>query len=74
MNSILNNDQSLIKSKNIFLKFLAMLFHRFGTMTHIIASTELCCSRRTIDKLSEEELMAQNAVEIARQNIALIKK
>jgi hypothetical protein len=51
----------------LFLQFLAMLFHRFGTMAHIIASTELCCSRRPVDKLTEEELMAQNAVEIARQ-------
>jgi len=43
-----------------------MLFHRFGTITHIIASTELCCSQQNFDKLSEDELVAHNAVEIAR--------
>uniref|UniRef100_A0A914HDU6 chitin synthase n=1 Tax=Globodera rostochiensis TaxID=31243 RepID=A0A914HDU6_GLORO len=52
----------------LVIQFLAMLFHRFGTLAHIIASTELwCCSRRPIDAISEEELMAQNAVEIARE-------
>nr|CAD2147597.1 unnamed protein product [Meloidogyne enterolobii] len=51
----------------LFIQFLAMLFHRFGTITHIIASTELCCSQQTFDKLSEDELVAHNAVEIARE-------
>nr|Q8T5G8.1 RecName: Full=Chitin synthase; AltName: Full=Chitin-UDP acetyl-glucosaminyl transferase [Meloidogyne artiellia]AAG40111.1 chitin synthase [Meloidogyne artiellia] len=51
----------------LFIQFLAMLFHRFGTFTHIIASTELCCAQRPLDKLSEEELVAQNAVEIVRE-------
>ncbi|KAL3098213.1 hypothetical protein niasHS_002049 [Heterodera schachtii] len=52
----------------LVIQFLAMLFHRFGTLAHIIASTELwCCSRRPMDAISEEELMAQNAVEIARE-------
>jgi len=44
-----------------------MLMHRFGTMAHIIASTELFCGRKTHDKLSEDELVVQNAVEIARE-------
>uniref|UniRef100_A0A1I8BD69 chitin synthase n=1 Tax=Meloidogyne hapla TaxID=6305 RepID=A0A1I8BD69_MELHA len=50
-----------------WVKFLAMLFHRFGTITHIIASTELCCSQQPLDKISEDELVAHNAVEIARE-------
>uniref|UniRef100_A0A1I7XDN7 Uncharacterized protein n=1 Tax=Heterorhabditis bacteriophora TaxID=37862 RepID=A0A1I7XDN7_HETBA len=48
-------------------EFFAMLCHRFGTLAHIIASTELFCFRKTIDKLNEDELVVQNAVEIARE-------
>lgn len=48
-----------------------MLMHRFGTMAHIIASTELFCFRKTTDKLNEEELVVQNALEIARELQAL---
>lgn len=44
-----------------------MLMHRFGTLTHIIASTELFCFRKRSDKLSEDDLVVQNAVEIARE-------
>lgn len=51
----------------LVIQFLAMLCHRFGTLAHIIASTELFCFRKTIDKLSEDELVVQNAVEIARE-------
>lgn len=48
-------------------QFIAMLCHRFGTLAHIIASTELFCVKKTVGKLSEEELVVQNAVEIARE-------
>lgn len=44
-----------------------MLMHRFGTLAHIIASTELFCFRKPLDRLSEDELVVQNAVEIARE-------
>lgn len=44
-----------------------MLLHRFGTLEHIIASTELFFTRKTVDKLTEEDLIKQNAVEIARE-------
>ena len=44
-----------------------MLMHRFGTLAHIIASTELFCWRKPLDRLSEDELVVQNAVEIARE-------
>lgn len=31
----------------LIIQFVAMLFHRFGTLSHILASTELsCCSRK----------------------------
>ncbi|VDM44372.1 unnamed protein product [Toxocara canis] len=51
----------------LIIQFLAMLMHRFGTLEHIIASTELFCQRKPLDKLTEDELVVQNAVEIARE-------
>ena len=51
----------------LIIQFLAMLMHRFGTLAHIIASTELFCFRKKRDKVSDEELVVQNAVEIARE-------
>lgn len=51
----------------LVIQFIAMLCHRFGTLAHIIASTELFCVKKTVGKLSEEELVVQNAVEIARE-------
>uniref|UniRef100_A0AC34QWJ1 Uncharacterized protein n=1 Tax=Panagrolaimus sp. JU765 TaxID=591449 RepID=A0AC34QWJ1_9BILA len=44
-----------------------MLMHRFGTLAHIIASTELFCFKKKHDKISDEELVVQNAVEIAKE-------
>lgn len=43
----------------LVIQFCAMLCHRFGTLAHIIASTELFCFRKTIDKLNEDELVVQ---------------
>ncbi|CAI4232245.1 unnamed protein product [Auanema sp. JU1783] len=51
----------------LIIQFCAMLCHRFGTLAHIIASTELFCFRKPIDRLSEDEMVVQNAVEIARE-------
>ncbi|MFH4973705.1 hypothetical protein AB6A40_000414 [Gnathostoma spinigerum] len=51
----------------LIIQFVAMLMHRFGTLAHIIASTELICCRKPHDRLSEDELVIQNAVEIARE-------
>uniref|UniRef100_T1J5I3 chitin synthase n=1 Tax=Strigamia maritima TaxID=126957 RepID=T1J5I3_STRMM len=50
----------------IVIQFLAMLFHRFGTLSHILAATDLvCCSRKTEDT-SNEAFINKNAVEIVR--------
>jgi chitin synthase len=51
----------------LMIQFSAMLFHRLGTLAHIIASTELFCFRSKRTKPSEEELVVANAVEIARE-------
>lgn len=42
----------------LFIQFTAMLFHRFGTMSHILASTELnfCFNKKTED-LSQDALI-----------------
>uniref|UniRef100_A0A8R1TKH3 chitin synthase n=1 Tax=Onchocerca volvulus TaxID=6282 RepID=A0A8R1TKH3_ONCVO len=51
----------------LVIQFIAMLLHRFGTMAHIIASTQLFCWHKRADHLTEDELVIQNAVEIARE-------
>ncbi|XP_076243610.1 hyaluronan synthase-like protein kkv [Calliopsis andreniformis] len=51
----------------LIIQFTAMLFHRFGTFAHILASTSLdwYCCKKTKD-LSEEALLSKHAVEIVR--------
>merc|ERR1719195_2041581 len=44
-----------------------MLFHRFGTISHNLAITELNCCSKKEDVLSNEELIEKNAVEIVKQ-------
>ncbi|KAK0159253.1 hypothetical protein PV328_010151 [Microctonus aethiopoides] len=51
----------------LVIQFSAMLFHRFGTFAHILASTVLdwyCCKKAK--DLSEEALLSKHAVEIVR--------
>ncbi|XP_015608863.1 chitin synthase chs-2 isoform X1 [Cephus cinctus] len=51
----------------LIIQFTAMLFHRFGTFAHILASTTLdwyCCKKAK--DLSEEALLSKHAVEIVR--------
>ena len=42
----------------LIIQFVAMLFHRFGTLSHILASTELnfCFNKKTED-LSQDALI-----------------
>jgi chitin synthase len=51
----------------ILIQFTAMLFHRFGTISHILASTDLHCCTKKEDVLSDEALIEKNAVEIVKQ-------
>ena len=44
-----------------------MLFHRMGTIAHILASTELHCCSKKDEFLSDEALIEKNAVEIVKQ-------
>ncbi|KAG7188912.1 hypothetical protein KM043_008514 [Ampulex compressa] len=51
----------------LVIQFTAMLFHRFGTLAHILASTTLdwyCCKKSK--DLSEEALLSKHAVDIVR--------
>lgn len=51
----------------LVIQFTAMLFHRFGTISHILASTELnlCCNKKAED-LSQDGLLDKQAVDIVR--------
>lgn len=51
----------------LFVQFIAMLFHRFATISQILATTQIdwYCSKRVKDTVSASELK-ENAVEIAR--------
>ncbi|XP_044020427.1 chitin synthase chs-2 isoform X2 [Aphidius gifuensis] len=51
----------------LVIQFTAMLFHRFGTFAHILASTPLnwYCTKKSKD-LSEEALLSKHAIEIVR--------
>ena len=50
----------------IAIQFIAMLFHRFGTLSHILASTELNCFGRKNEIMSDEALIEKNAVAIVK--------
>merc|ERR1719150_1985216 len=51
----------------VVIQFVAMLFHRFGTISHILASTELNCCSKKDDVLSDQDIIEKNAVEIVKQ-------
>ncbi|EEB10859.1 chitin synthase, putative [Pediculus humanus corporis] len=49
----------------LVIQFTAMLFHRFGTLSHILASTTLnCCSKKIED--SSETLLSKHGVDIVK--------
>ncbi|CAH0557892.1 unnamed protein product [Brassicogethes aeneus] len=52
----------------LVIQFVAMLFHRFGTIAHILASTDLnlCCNKKK-EELSPNALLDRQAVEIVKQ-------
>ncbi|XP_017770728.1 PREDICTED: uncharacterized protein LOC108558345 [Nicrophorus vespilloides] len=53
----------------LVIQFTAMLFHRFGTLAHILAATDLnlfSCSKKK-DDLSPNALLDRQAVEIVKQ-------
>ncbi|MPC46765.1 hypothetical protein E2C01_040491 [Portunus trituberculatus] len=51
----------------LIIQFVAMLFHRFGTISHILASTELTCCNKKAEDTTEDAFIQKNAVDIVRQ-------
>jgi len=52
----------------VVIQFVAMLFHRFGTISHILASTDPNCGwAAKEDLMSDEALIERDAVEIVKQ-------
>jgi len=51
----------------LIVQFAGMIFHRFGTLSHILASVELSlCSTKSDEDISEDAFIDKNAIQIAR--------
>ena len=51
----------------LVVQFVAMLFHRFGTLTHILASTEIGLFSKKIEDISEDAYIERHGANLARQ-------
>lgn len=51
----------------LVIQIVGMLFHRFGTLSHILASVELNCCNQKIEDISDDAFLDKNAVKIALQ-------
>ncbi|XP_050306086.1 chitin synthase chs-2 isoform X1 [Anthonomus grandis grandis] len=51
----------------LVIQFVAMLFHRFGTIAHILASTDLNLCSKKKEEMSPNALLDKQAVEIVKQ-------
>lgn len=51
----------------MLIQFTGMLFHRFETLSHILASVELSCCNQKVDDVSDDAFIDRNAIQIARQ-------
>uniref|UniRef100_T1GKX1 Uncharacterized protein n=1 Tax=Megaselia scalaris TaxID=36166 RepID=T1GKX1_MEGSC len=54
----------------LVIQFTAMLFHRFGTISHILASTELNLCKKKSEDLSQDALIDKMNVNQALYNFA----
>nr|QCI31493.1 chitin synthase [Grandidierella japonica] len=50
----------------LIIQFVAMLFHRFGTISHILSSTELSCCNSSADTANDNTLRDKQALEVVR--------
>lgn len=50
----------------LLIQLVGMLFHRFGTLSHILASVEFNFCRPQEEELSEDAYLDKNAIQIAR--------
>ncbi|KAH9413306.1 Chitin synthase 2 [Dermatophagoides pteronyssinus] len=50
----------------LIIQFVGMLFHRFATLSHILASVELSWCSPKIEDMSEDAFIDKNAIQIVR--------
>lgn len=50
----------------LIIQFFAMLFHRFGTLSHILAATEVTCSKQ-IEAVTKESAVEKEGVRLIRE-------
>jgi chitin synthase len=51
----------------LIIQFIAMLFHRFGTLSHILASTELFTCGKDVDTINPEINVEKDGVRLIRK-------
>jgi len=51
----------------LIIQFIAMLFHRFGTLSHILASTELFDCGKDVDPISADGNVEKDGVRLIRK-------
>ena len=51
----------------LVIQLVGMLFHRFGTLSHILSSVELNCCSQKVEDISDDAFLDKNAVKIALQ-------
>lgn len=51
----------------LIIQLVGMLFHRFGTLSHILASVELNFCSQKVEDINEDDFLNKNAVRIAKQ-------
>lgn len=51
----------------LVIQLVGMLFHRFGTLSHMLASIELNCCTQKVEDIDDDDFLDKNAVKIALQ-------
>ncbi|KAI1291990.1 Chitin synthase 8 [Halotydeus destructor] len=51
----------------LIIQIVGMLFHRFGTLSHILASVEMNCFNQKVEDISDDAFLDKNAINIVRQ-------
>jgi len=52
----------------LVIQFMAMLFHRFGTLSHILAATEVfSCSKEDFDPINKDTVVQKDGVRLIRK-------
>ncbi|CAG7817051.1 unnamed protein product [Allacma fusca] len=51
----------------LIIQFMAMLFHRFGTLSHILAATEIMSCSKEVDSFNKDSAVQKEGVRLIRQ-------